>query len=402
MRSSIRRVAAGAALALPFIVAAACGPSSSLQCGAGTKEIDGVCVSSAGETTGTSSGGGSGGVGGGHGGDGGASTGSSGTGAGGSNGLPKEGEPCPEDEHGYDLLGDQCSGDLLYNCWKGKVQVTDCAALGGACQMDEKGRNRCLGGPFTACDGSVYRHCFDATYLLLCDQGYWWAMDCAESFGDGSTCMKSPSTPDSACVPAGTVPCDPATTKDTCSADGTHRVLCSEGLLIQDPCADGKACSLTSSGDPVCVTPGAQPCQLGVDKGECVGGSLIVSCDISTQHYALSSCPTGTECQTSPTGWPECVAPGTPTCDPVTFPKSCIDGKKALWCDGEGFEETIDCAPDHCLGQGSCGVAEDCDPSTYTASCQGTTALNCHPFGYVVETTCGLVCSVQNGKAVCD
>ncbi|APR76526.1 Hypothetical protein A7982_01873 [Minicystis rosea] len=264
--------------------------------------------------------------------------------------------------------------------------------------------NRCVGGSFTPCSVATDKSkCFDGEHLLHCEQaGYWAALECPSVFGSGYTCMKAPASGESGCVPPGTTTCDPATTKDMCSADGSARIVCSSGFLITDSCADdGKECSLTLGGKPVCVPPGATPCQIGVDKGECIGQGLIESCDITTLHLLVTSCSVGTTCQTSPVGWAACKPPGTPTCDPQTFQPSCLDGKTALWCEGSGFEKHVDCGAQHCMNQGSCAEAEDCSPSSYAASCQGNTALNCHPFGYVTQTTCGLVCSVQNGVAVC-
>jgi len=435
-------------LAAPPLWLASCGSSEesapALQCGPGTREVDGRCVGTScgpgthdqggvcvpdgasgaggspeggtGGTAGVAGSGGSGGA------SGGAGSGTGGTGgdagSGGAGGLPNPGDPCPKDAQGNDVLGWKCSGNLLYRCLGAHVMVVDCAALGGECKPDPNipSYGRCDGGPFVACDGSKdYQHCISDEHILTCEDDWWTATACSQiDDSQDMVCMKAPLSESSYCVPEGTQTCDPATFPAACSSDGKAIVRCVEGLVAVSPCAKGgKDHCVAGPTEPVCVMQGAVPCEPSTHHGACIGSGSLEVC-ASASHYTDIRYCQGTEtCLVSALGWAACVPPGTEQCDPSTAKTHCADKTSMHVCKYHGFEELVDCTKADpswfCLessDSASCGAAQSCDPSTYQANCSGPIAANCHPFGYLVEEDCSLTsyppqCFVENGKAVC-
>lgn len=329
-----------------------------------------------------------------------------------------DGDPCPTDGMGHNMLSPSCVGNDLRSCSGSFVRITDCTELGDRCVPGASPSDlpRCDGGVYVACSVSTSAHsCADSGHALLCSGGYpnapgfTYTIPCT-SFGAGYTCLMN--TTEGGCYPPGTVSCDPTSSSSGCSADGSAIQRCSDGLQYTLPCEDqvaGTVCDLDGNGEPVCVPRGAARCDGATYHGSCISDSVIQECDFLTSHVGVYSCPGATRCQVSASGFAACVAPGTPSCDRATYVSRCLDHDHLGQCGRGGFESGIDCvgagAGHRCIPDTTarCGVATDCVAATYVANCDGNNAWNCRSGGWLEEQVCPSFspCHVASGTAVC-
>lgn len=326
-----------------------------------------------------------------------------------------DGEPCPMDSAGNNLLSPGCAGDLMHYCSGTIVRVIDCTELGDRCVPSTGAvAAHCEGGVYGPCDLTTSRaRCADAAHVLRCADGYphargfTYTIRCA-AFGEGYGCLTN-SRDEAACYPPGTVPCDIESRH--CTADGSAIVTCSGGLEYTIACDDripDGVCALDGSGDPVCVPPGSIRCEQRTFRGSCVGDAIVEQCGI-TSHVELASCAPGARCRVSGAGFAGCVPEEAMSCELETHVARCVDRDRLAHCDGRGFESLFECrlvgAGARCVPEvpARCGVVTDCDPESYTAQCAGDRALNCAPGGWVEETMCSTFnpCRVVDGVARC-
>lgn len=107
----------------------------------------------------------------------------------------REGDPCPTDAEGHNLLPAGCAGTFLRFCNGNRVHTIDCAELGDTCV--EGTLPRCQGGVYGACDlATMPRACADRTHVLVCATGwpyepnFFYSSDCT-SFGADWTCIEA-------------------------------------------------------------------------------------------------------------------------------------------------------------------------------------------------------------------
>jgi hypothetical protein len=221
------------------------------------------------------------------------------------------------------------------------------------------------------------------------------------------------------CAPSDIEFCDAATYIDQCSPDGLAWLHCSDGWLGHYPCPEqyppGDRCVLHPVlNTPICVDEGAVPCDPAAYERQCLGTPLLDYCDSYAYYTKVMFCEAGASCRVSITGYADCVPEEAGDCQPETFAPYC-EGRNILVTCRDGFEQRDDCASwgeleRRCMtmvdGNTTCGQAEECDPSTYQASCYGSMALNCHADGYLLEEDCQLggmftQCTVEENQAVC-
>lgn len=324
-----------------------------------------------------------------------------------------EGDRCPTDAAGNNLLSPACVGDQMIACNGDFVRVTDCTELGERCVTAADGLPRCDGGVYGACDRATSTNqCADEAHALLCSggypnaSGYLYTIACA-SFGAGYECLTD-ATGSGGCYPPGTVPCTVPGSR--CMGDAI--VTCRDGLEYTVPCDErtpGGVCDVDGGGEPVCVPPWSMRCDTRTFHGSCPSDTRVEQCDPTTAHVALFGCAAGTTCRVSASGFADCVAADVLSCDVATHVPRCLDHDRMAVCDRFGFESGIDCTrggPDaRCIPESParCGVALDCDPGTFTARCVSEHAQNCLPGGYLDEEICSPFspCRVVDGVAAC-
>lgn len=150
-----------------------------------------------------------------------------------------EGDRCPTDAAGNNLLSPACVGDQMIACNGDFVRVTDCTELGERCVTAADGLPRCDGGVYGACDRATSTNqCADEAHALLCSggypnaSGYLYTIACA-SFGAGYECLTD-ATGSGGCYPPGTVPCTVPGSR--CMGDAI--VTCRDGLEYTVPCGE--------------------------------------------------------------------------------------------------------------------------------------------------------------------
>ncbi len=323
------------------------------------------------------------------------------------------GDRCPTDSMGHNLLSPSCVGNNLQFCGGEVVRVTNCAELGTRCLPGENGMlPRCDGGVYQPCVRSSTRTtCADTGHALLCGGGYpnetnfTYTIAC-EQFGAGYTCRSGAT--ESGCAPPNTVSCDPSMPDVHCSTDGTSIIRCADGLQYTIPCESrmrGSVCDIGAS-EPVCVPPGAGRCNPVTFAGSCLTDSLALQCDILTYHTTLTGCRDSTQCRVNGGGRAVCAEPTANNCDPASHVLRCADRNQLIECNG--IESPRNCST---IGQGwrcipgtpaRCGQAIDCDPTTYVAQCSNGHALNCRN-GILQDDICPqfLVCAVRSSVAGC-
>lgn len=233
------------------------------------------------------------------------------------------------------------------------------------------------------CDGNVARYCLAASAgLEPHPPGYVNRIDCEEHAPD-ARCEQGVSGP--TCVSPSDVPCDPSTFVATCAsycAPGATPTT--PGVVRPYPCPGGFCVVNEWSFDrPACVPDGAIE-----NRGNNTDLRCSTDATIRVRRYGYEfdepcsnrvigdpgRCFDPTPADVPPT----CIATTAMTCDPSTYPSSCVSSSRSRYCDPRWLVREEPCrtldgsllSPGPCDSEtGHCVVGAPCDPDTFVPYC---------------------------------
>lgn len=243
-----------------------------------------------------------------------------------------------------------CDGGVATLCVRGRIDRTDCGAVGQRCVVSE-GRfgqgTFCVDPGSRACSSEDFVEACDGEARILCDAltGHTTQERCPPE----QRCEQV--GPRALCLPVDAVPCVPSAFAPRC--DGADRVVCEPlihsapelgGREVLEPCGP-RTCAVTGVG-PRCVQAGTRACDPQREAPYC-DGARLVSCANAAAWQSFEDCAQ----QGSPSGPMGCFAlsagagcapPLFQPCDPNTTAPSCDDGV-ASRCEAPGWLRSEPC-----------------------------------------------------------
>lgn len=147
-----------------------------------------------------------------------------------------------------------------------------------------------------------------------------------------------------------------------CSVDGKIAYQCENDIILEVECGDWTSCK-----GGKCVSD--LLCTEGEYSSVCRGTKQYTQC--SDGLINLVTCAPGLVCFSG-----ECVPPEQAKCK-ESEAAQCVDAKNYIQCKGEQYE-TLECADESVCFEGNC---TQCNPSSYTKSCESNQIRSCGPDG---------------------
>ena len=307
-----------------------------------------------------------------------------------------------------DGIWPRCTNEgLELDCVGGSVVELECPA-GTTCLAGEDPGF----GPWTVCasEGSGLcdwpSHtplCSGLTSLLTCqDPGYLLLIEC----DPGLVCKQS--SVRAACTEPDTVICDPATASEWCDEVGPAFCDAEFGMVAhRQSCGPDEACAVGAQG-PVCTDPGAEACDWQIFVERC-DGLAVVACDAFDWLTERRACDPGERCRESEDS-ARCFPDDQPDCDPLTFSPTC-EGNQVRSCNSFGVQVNDECPPDQICSDAGMGPqcvdpqAELCDPQTFVSVCDEDRPVVCdadtHFTRHLAACDTGQECRIGLLGAVC-
>jgi hypothetical protein len=209
------------------------------------------------------------------------------------------------------------------------------------------------------------------------------------------------------CLSGPPEPCPADFTEGRC--EGETAVYCTpNGLMERFDCTSlGQRCVMaTSMGGtlfPTCVEQDAEPCTPGSHTDRCDGNDIVICYEV-TRYENWVPCDPGTAC-IERGARARCIEEGWVSCDPSDFTARCegdaLVGCEALFFDDPtlgGVEVPEDCgagrtcadtaAESRCVQEGT----ESCDAAAYVSHCEGDLVMSCWaPIAWEIFTDCSLM-----------